>query len=94
MPITFDIRENEYLAKIVRQAEEKGWQVGFQAGLALGRSEGALAQARRLLLLLLEHRFGALPAHIGETAQSSDKETVEGWSIRLLTAEKLSDLCA
>ena len=62
MPITFDIRENEYLAKIVRQAEEEGWQVGFQvglqaskqageqAGLALGLSEGELAEARRLAL--------------------------------------------
>jgi predicted transposase YdaD len=79
MPIEIDIMENEWLAEIFHQGEEKG--------LVRGRSEAA----RHMLAKLLEKRFGPIPAELALRIESADLETLERWSLRLMDARTASE---
>lgn len=43
---------------------EEAWQKGIEEGRQEGIEKGAVLAERRLLLLLLEHRFGTVPVRL------------------------------
>ncbi len=79
MPIEIDIMENEWLAEIFHQGEEKG--------LVKGRTESA----RHMLTRLLEQRFGPIPLELALRIESADLETLERWSLRLIGARTVAE---
>ena len=70
----------ERMDRWYRQAEEKGLQEGLQKGEA------------RMLLRLLLLKFGPLAPEVEERVLSTDKDRLEEWSERVLTAERLQDV--
>lgn len=74
----------ERMDRWYRQAEEKGLQEGLQKGLQKGEA--------RMLLRLLGLKFGPLAPEVEERVLSADKERLEEWSERVLTAERLQDV--
>ncbi|MCC6363205.1 MAG: DUF4351 domain-containing protein [Bryobacterales bacterium] len=99
MPIEIDIMENEWLAEIFHQGEEKGLEQGIVKGLEQGMVKGmvkGLAQgrtesARHMLTRLLEQRFGPIPLELTLRIESADLETLERWSLRLIDARTAAE---
>ena len=59
-----------------------------EEGLAQGMEQGM----ERVLLLLMERRFGELPEAVRLEVQALDSEALEDLADRLLTATSLADL--
>jgi len=87
MPIEIDIMENEWLAEIFHQGEEKGLEQGIVRGLEQGRTEAA----RHMLARQLEKRFGPIPMELALQIESADLETLERWSLRLIDARTAAE---
>lgn len=83
MPIEIDIMENEWLAEIFHQGEEKG----LVEGLVQGRTEAA----RYMLARQLEKRFGPIPMELALQIESADLQTLERWSLRLIDARSAAE---
>lgn len=56
------------------------------------REEGRQEGEARLLLSLLERKFGRLDAKARKRVQSADAERLLDWGARMLTAERLEDV--
>jgi hypothetical protein len=67
---------------------EKGLERGLEQGLERGRREGET----RILLGLLERRFGPLTAEARERVEGADADTLLRWGERLLTARRLEEV--
>ncbi len=57
-----------------------------------GMQQGMRQQGYKILSSLLIHRFGTLPDWVKEKIDNADIETLEKWSLRLLTADKLDEV--
>lgn len=57
-----------------------------------GRVRGVEQGARQILLMLLERKFGKLPEDAFERVIAAKVETLETWSLRVLTAATLEDV--
>lgn len=57
-------------------------------------AQGEEIGQRRLLLRLLERRFGALPAAAIEQVEAAPSEQIEVWALRILDARSLSEALA
>ncbi len=64
------IRTNTFIDDWLEEAEQRGLQQGEQKGIETGLQKGELLAHRRLLLHLLEHRFGALPAPLASRLEA------------------------
>lgn len=78
--------EVRYITSIERLAREEGREEGREAG----REEGAT----RLLLRLLEHRFGNLPETVTQRVQQLSLEQAEALVDHALGAESLTAFTA
>jgi hypothetical protein len=71
--------------------ETRTASAGAATGLSEGRLEGRL-EGEAAMLLLLERRFGALPARVRDRVSAADIAVLEAWSLRILDAERLDDV--
>ncbi len=79
------MRESTVYQMILEEGEAKG--------LAKGRREGELAEARKILLRLGEEHFGPPDAHVTAAVKATtDLERLEALSTRLLRAASWEDL--
>ena len=65
---------------------------GRKQGIELGRQEGRLQGAQRVLLTQLQQRFGPLPEATIARVKNSDVEKVEAWLERVLVAISIDDV--
>ena len=61
-------------------------------GAALGEARGEAQASRRLLLGLLQARFGALPANVVARIEQTSPAECEALALQLLTAGSLAEL--
>ena len=64
----------------------------MEEGLAEGRAEGIQAGEKRMLLRLLERRFGKVPKAYHTRITAADADTLLFWSERVLFAQRLADV--
>jgi hypothetical protein len=83
------LETHDMLLERVDQWIEDAKTAGRQEGRKEGRQEGRQEGEARVLLRLLEHRFGVLPAWVIERIHSADTTLIEGWCMRVLDAESL-----
>ena len=67
---------------------EQGVEQGMEQGMARGRLEGE----RKLVLRVIQHRFGELPAAYRLRLQSASQGELEDLADRVLDASSLDDL--
>jgi hypothetical protein len=85
MPIDKDIRDHEVLGREYK----KGWEIGFKEGL---EEAGRTQQALKMLLLILEKRFGALPDQAAEKLAGRSLGDLRELVVRVLDAQSLEEL--
>jgi flagellar biosynthesis/type III secretory pathway protein FliH len=89
-----------YEERLVTQGLEKGfqgaflegWKEGWKEGWREGWNEGRRQGEASFLLLLLTHRFGALPEAVQARVAAADLATLDRWGDRLLTAPELASV--
>jgi hypothetical protein len=69
-------------------------RVAEERGKLLGEEQGKQQGLASLLLRLLEQRFGALPAWVGERVAAAEPAALEEWGLRVLDAGSLDDVFA
>jgi hypothetical protein len=82
---------------LATRAEEwkQAWlREGRQEGLHEGRQEGRQEGEAKLLLRLLERRFGALPHQVTDRVRAAEISVLEEWGMRILDAGSLEDVFA
>ncbi len=57
-----------------------------------GMKKGRQQAGYKILSTQLTHRFGTLPQWVTEKINNADLDTLEKWSLRLLSAEKLDEV--
>ena len=68
------------------QLREEGRMQGLERGLAQGREEGRRAERARLLIKLLDARFGAVARGYAGRVHAADEARVDQWVERVLDA--------
>ena len=58
------------------------------------REEGVFAERRKLLLRLVQKRFGDISPAVEERIRSADLDTLDRWVERILTATTIDELFA
>jgi predicted transposase YdaD len=91
------MKESTTYQEILREGRQEGWQEGRQEGRREGqqegRQEGYLAEARRIVFLLGENRFGPPDLQTRTTLESIDDVVrLENMSVRVLRAKSWADL--
>jgi predicted transposase YdaD len=71
---------------------ERGMQQGLEQGMLRGQELGQELESRRVLLKLLRHRFGELPAKVITRVERADRGWCEAMLDPALDARKLDDL--
>lgn len=61
---------------------------GFQKGMQKGRDEGS----RGTFILVIRHRFGALPPSAEERIQAASAADIERWIASLETSRSIDEL--
>lgn len=84
MPILNDINEHEVLGREYK----RGLKFGVEQGMQQGMQQGEL----RILLTLLEGRFGSVPVRIREELAAMTPAELERMSLRILSAPSLDRL--
>jgi predicted transposase YdaD len=75
---------DEVIMTMGRQLIEQGEQQGIEKGIAQGE--------RKLLLRLLERRFGELPEAVVDRVNAANGEQLERWADQILDAESIDDV--
>ncbi len=70
--------------------ERQGLEKGMAKGLEQGRQQGE----SKMLLRLLEHRFGPLDEHTRQRVESAEAERLLEWGERFVDATTLRDVFA
>jgi predicted transposase/invertase (TIGR01784 family) len=78
--------------KGIREGLHKGHLKGLQEGLQEGHRKGLQEGSTKILLLLLETRFGPLPHWVPETLNDADEPTLNQWTLRVIKANTLEDV--
>ena len=73
------------LMTIAQRLASQGRMEGLEQGLEQGRAEGQAT----LILMLLEQRFGPIPADVVDRVRSADTAELTAWSKSLLCARDL-----
>jgi hypothetical protein len=85
----------ELLQGVRAMKESSTYQAILEEGRTEGRTEGQIEEARRVLLLLGDQRFGSPEARVRATIEgTTDLPRLEGWTARLLKAESWDELLA
>ncbi len=71
-----------------RELREEGIQEGLQEGLEKGTRQGEA----KVLLRLLQRKFGPLPSGMEERVLSADGDRILSWADRVLTASDLDEV--
>ena len=77
-----------FIDEYIEQGRKKGKQEGRQEGM----QEGMQQAGYKILSTQLTHRFGDLPKWATEKIDNADIDTLEKWSLRLLSAKKLDEV--
>ena len=64
----------------------------IEQGRKKGKQEGRQQAGYKILSTQLTHRFGTLPKWATEKIDNADIDTLEKWSLRLLSAKKLDEV--
>jgi flagellar biosynthesis/type III secretory pathway protein FliH len=83
---------DEYIEQGRKKGKQEGRQEGMQQGMQEGRQEGMQQAGYKILSTQLTHRFGDLPKWATEKIDNADIDTLEKWSLRLLSAKKLDEV--
>ncbi len=98
MPLVLNMLDSEVfgppLRKALKEGREKGRAEGREEGRQEGRAEGRAEEARRMLRLQAEKRFGAMPAWAGERIEALNPEDAEAMMLAILDATSLETLFA
>ena len=79
---------NDMLSTRIRQWERDFKEEGREKGLEEGRKEGEAA----LLFRLLELKFGPIPQWATDNIANADKNALENWSLKLISADNLDEI--
>jgi predicted transposase YdaD len=79
-------------AQAMQTIWEAAEQQGERRGLEKGRQEGRQEGQRKLLVRMLQRRFGHLPAAVLARIERADEASLERWSEELLDAPDLAAL--
>ena len=82
----------EGIEKGLEQGIEKGREQGLKQGIRRGREQGRTQERRNLLLRVLDHRFGAIPAPLAARVAAARRTELERWFDRALDAASLDDV--
>ncbi|MBF0140336.1 MAG: Rpn family recombination-promoting nuclease/putative transposase [Magnetococcales bacterium] len=78
------------------EGRQEGEQIGEQRGRREGEKIGELRGRRdgeaKLLLRLLQRRFGAVPDWVSEKIVQAELSSLENWSLRIFAARSLEDV--
>jgi hypothetical protein len=80
----------EQVTEACMTGAERLRQEGREQGLEKGLKQGRQSQ----LLMLLEHRFGTLPAEVIQRVNTADSTALDTWALRVLTAGALDEVFA
>ncbi|MBF0602193.1 MAG: DUF4351 domain-containing protein [Nitrospirae bacterium] len=84
MSLTFNLMENDVFRPIIMQALMQA-QVDSEL---IGEQKGET----KILMRLLQRRFGAVPGWASEKISEADLPSLEEWSLRVLDAQSLDDV--
>ncbi len=73
---------------------QQWFEQGRAEGHAKGHAEGIQTGEQKVLIRLLERRFGPLPEPWRERIADADADTLLVWSERVLTARRLEEVFA
>ena len=76
----------------VQEGIEKGIEQGIEQGRAEGIAEGRKEGQARLLIRLLERKFGLLDAEVHRRISEADADRLLVWGEQLMTADHLEDV--
>ena len=76
------------------KGRREGFGEGFDEGHLEGFDEGRREESRELLLLLLEQRFGSLPAGIAARVELAGEAVIKDWFTRVLSARSFDEVFA
>lgn len=89
LPPTNDLEEMEtMLAERVKEWQQEWKEQGLEEGLEQGRQQGEA----RVLINLLEAKFGQLTSEQRRRIEEADTETLLAWSGRVLTGESVEEV--
>ena len=98
MPLVLNMLDSEVfgppLRKALKEGREKGRAEGREEGREEGRAEGRTTEARRLLRLQAEKRFGPLPSWAEERIDALRCDEAESLVLAILEAVTLESLFA
>ena len=80
------------MSNFAERFRNEGRDEGRDEGIVLGIRKGMVQGEARVLLRLLERKFGTLPEKTRERIEGADEATLLTWSDRVLTAERLEDV--
>jgi predicted transposase/invertase (TIGR01784 family) len=91
--IAWALHEGEKIGldKGMQQGMQQGLQQGIQQGTQQGIQQG-MQQQRKILLNMLEHKFGALPPSFQARLEHADAQQLQAWSLSLLDAQRIEDV--
>ena len=81
-----------FIDEYIEQGRKKGRKEGIQQGMKQGMQQGMQQAGYKILSTQLTHRFGTLPKWVTEKIDNADMDTLEKWSLRLLSAKKLDEV--
>ncbi|HEY1147588.1 MAG TPA: DUF4351 domain-containing protein [Pseudoduganella sp.] len=92
--------ENSLINYWKSEARREGHAEGLATGIVEGRaegwvegtSEGRIEGQRRMLLAMLEHRFGRLPTEVYERVAAAGQRQLDAWGLALLEAGSIGEL--
>ncbi len=70
----------------------QAWDEGQRAGEKQGLEKGEKKGEKKLFRALLKARFGEVSASNLAKVESADTEMVMGWSVKLLTAQRVEEV--
>jgi Putative transposase, YhgA-like len=91
VPIPDDLMEMQTMLATLGESWKQQWKA---EGRLEGRLEGRAEGQAKALVLLVEQRFGPLPAALRGRIETADAATIEAWLGRLMDATSLEMLLA
>lgn len=85
-------RHPEAMMNLAEKFEERGRLKGIEQGIEKGIERGHARGARKVLIRLLQMRFGELSPATIERLEGADADTLERWAERVLSASRLADV--
>ena len=78
-----ELRQTRFYQEVSAEGRQEGKQEGLQEGLQEGKQE----EAAKLLLLLIDTKFGIVNTNIQTKVNQASIETIEKWTTQIFQAE-------